>query len=158
VLVETMNRTREAAAATEAARAAGARVWVSFVVGPGGRLLSGEPLTVAAATVTELGAEVGLVNCARPNQVEAALPALADRTAGVYPNVEDRAVVARAGYRPPAVTTAGFAHRAARWVAQYGLAVVGGCCGTTPAHIAALHALRPVPEEAPWRPVTSSRN
>jgi 5-methyltetrahydrofolate--homocysteine methyltransferase len=54
-----------------------------------------------------------------------------------------------------------FAKKVAEYVQQCGINIVGGCCGTTPEHIAALVKLvgeRPptVVEKRPWKPVISS--
>jgi len=55
-----------------------------------------------------------------------------------------------------------FADKVAEYVRTMGLNVVGGCCGTTPDHLAALvdrvgHAHQPVrPAQNPWKPSISS--
>jgi S-methylmethionine-dependent homocysteine/selenocysteine methylase len=135
VLVETMNTGREAAIAVEAVRDAGGRAWASFACGAGGRLLSGEPLSEAAGAVEAAGAEAVLVNCTPPAETETALRSLRDATGvpiGAYPNAE-----ARGG---PAVGPHELAEALGRWHEELDLRIVGGCCGTTPAHIAAVAA------------------
>lgn len=151
VLVETMNTVREARIAVAESVAAGARTWVSFVCGPEARLLSGEPLAEAARAAEGEGAAAVLVNCTRLADTEESLDAL--RAAytgpiGAYPNVEDRSAVPDGkhvdDYLPPAVGPDEFAACLARWRSEFDLAVGGGCCGTTPAHIAAVRdALSP---------------
>ncbi|WP_238433048.1 homocysteine S-methyltransferase family protein [Micromonospora tarensis] len=145
VLVETMNTTREALAAARAATRRGLRTFVSFVCADGGRLLSGESIAEAARRVEDAGCSAVLVNCTTPERCEAALAALADACAGpigCYPNVEDRSSLPENvpvdRYVPVRAGPAGFARATADWVQRYQLGVVGGCCGTTPEHIAAL--------------------
>jgi len=135
VLVETINTLREGVAAARAAREAGLDVLVSFLCGPGGRLPSGEPLTEALAAVAEFEPVALGVNCLAPALVPACLaPLLAtDRPAMVYANVVGDGMPTDRG-SPAAV-----AADASRW-ARAGVRVVGGCCGTTPAHIAAIAA------------------
>lgn len=133
VLIETMNTSREARIALEQVLEAGGRAWVSFVCADGGRLLSGEPLVEAARAVEADGAEAVLVNCSPIAETETCLRLLADACRGpigAYPNVEGRAAAP--------VEPEPFADALARWHADLGVSLLGGCCGTTPAHIAAL--------------------
>lgn len=141
VLVETVNTLREARIALEAVRSVGARAWVSFVCGDGGTLLSGEDLGRAARVVDEEGAEAVLVNCTPFSETERCLEALRDNCAGaigVYPNLEQRVGAQADGPLPTAVDPAEFADAMSRWRADYRVDVLGGCCGSTPAHIEAL--------------------
>jgi S-methylmethionine-dependent homocysteine/selenocysteine methylase len=138
VLVETMNTAREARTALSAVRETGSRAWVSFACTAGARLLSGEPLAEAAKAVEADGAAMVLVNCTSPAHTEECLRVLAGTCAGpigAYPNLEDRDGTP-AGARTPEA----FGDLAARWRDDYGLALVGGCCGSTPEHIAAMTA------------------
>jgi S-methylmethionine-dependent homocysteine/selenocysteine methylase len=130
VLAETMNTAREAAAAAEAARAAGAEVLVSFVCGGEARLLSGEPLAEALDAVRAFSPAAVGVNCLAPEAVDACLPVLRKSGAPflVYANVTSG---------PSHAKPQAYAEAALRWAAA-GAACVGGCCGTTPAHLAAL--------------------
>ncbi|OLT29953.1 homocysteine methyltransferase [Nocardiopsis sp. CNR-923] len=143
-LVETMNTVREARIAVEEAVAVGGVPWVGFVCGDGGRLLSGEPVAEAAGAVREAGARLVAVNCTDLVRTETALAALrADDggAIGAYPNLEDRRAPRTAGGRGPHPSALGpedFAEVVAGWDAEFGLDLVGGCCGTTPDHVAAL--------------------
>ena len=137
----------EAAGAARAAVASGKPVWVSWTVAerPAGRLRSGEPIADAAAALPD-GVAALLVNCSSPEAIGAAMPALAatGRPFGGYANGfapfdEGHAVgatveslAARADLGPEA-----YAEHAMAWVAA-GASIVGGCCETGPAHIAAL--------------------
>lgn len=139
VLVETMNCAREARIALEQVLAAGARAWVSFACTGDGRLLSGEPLASVARAVEADGAEAVLVNCTPLEATETCLRALVEACrgpVGACPNVEGRADGAGAPRAP--VAPEAFADVMAGWRAQLGVDLLGGCCGTTPAHIAAL--------------------
>ncbi|MBO4205901.1 homocysteine S-methyltransferase family protein [Micromonospora echinofusca] len=146
VLVETMNTLREAVHAVEAVTACGMTAWVSFVCTEQGTLLSGEPLDLAARTAQRAGARTVLVNCTTPTGTGVALRMLADAgigPVGAYPNLEDRSGLP--AYTPvdrhvPAGTgTTRFAAGLAAWRAEFDLVAVGGCCGATPAHVAALN-------------------
>lgn len=135
ILVETMNCVREAVAALEAAGRVGVPAVVSFTCAAEARLRSGERLAAALRAVAPLAPWAVLVNCAPPSVVGACLPVLADcgLPFGVYPNLgapSEEAAHAREEWLSPSA----FADLAAAWVAA-GARLVGGCCGTTPAHI-----------------------
>ena len=101
-------------------------------------LLSGEPLGAALAAAAAAGADAVLVNCLTVSSVPACLPALcaAGPPWGVYANLGTPGVSEGPGSAEPYAPEA-FAEHAARWLAA-GARIVGGCCGTTPAHIAAI--------------------
>ncbi|GLZ42297.1 homocysteine S-methyltransferase family protein [Actinokineospora sp. NBRC 105648] len=157
VLVETMNTLREARVALAAALAVGARAWVSFVCRADARLLSGEPLGVAARAVERDGAETVLVNCGTPADTTRCLAELTECCAGpigAYPNIEDRAGLADGAHVdrpvPPALSPVDFADLLAGWHTRFRPAVLGGCCGTSPAHLRAASArLRPTEPASP---------
>ncbi|WP_411105570.1 homocysteine S-methyltransferase family protein [Streptomyces sp. cmx-4-9] len=147
VLAETLNTVREAVAVTGSCVRAGLPVWVGFVCREEGLLLSGEPLEEAVRAVAGAGAQAVLVNCTALADLDRALEVLAKHSpvpVGAYPNVEDRAGVADwtpvDRYVPVACGPEEFAEAMVQRVGRYGLDLVGGCCGTTPAHIAALRA------------------
>jgi S-methylmethionine-dependent homocysteine/selenocysteine methylase len=129
---------REAVAAAGAARAQGLTTLVSFICWDGPRLLSGEPLESAARAARDAGAHAVLVNCLPPRNVLACLPALArsELPFGAYANLgapDDVSGFTRSDDCSPEQ----FAEHAARWL-DAGARVVGGCCGTTPAHVRAI--------------------
>jgi len=140
ILVETMNTRREAAAALRAAREASAPALVSFVCWDGARLLSGEPLADALRSAADEAACAVLVNCLPPSNADACIDVLAAQPLpfGIYPNLgapEDEV-----GFRrSEEVSPERFAELAADWATR-GARVLGGCCGTTPAHLAAVVA------------------
>ncbi|NUT46270.1 MAG: homocysteine S-methyltransferase family protein [Saccharothrix sp.] len=146
VLIETVNTVREARIALDAVRSVGARAWVSFVCADGATLLSGEDLGEAARVVEQEGADAVLVNCVPFAETERCLAVLRENCAGAigaYPNLERREGAPRHadGPLPTAVTPEEFATAADRWRADHGADVLGGCCGSTPAHIEALAGL-----------------
>ena len=140
VLVETMNSVREALAALRAARAAGLCAVASFACGGAARLLSGEPLADALAAVLALGPAAVGVNCLPPSAVAPCLPVLAATGVpfGVYANLGAPGASPDEP-RSEACSPRAYAAHAQRWV-DAGARFVGGCCGTTPAHIAAVAA------------------
>jgi len=109
-----------------------------LVCAEGGRLLSGEPLSEAVEACLGLGPLAILVNCLPAAFVGACLPVLrnSDLPFGVYPNlgVPDLATGFR---RSDDCAPDEFAALAESWI-RAGAQLVGGCCGTTPAHIAAI--------------------
>lgn len=146
LILESMNTIAEARAAVEAALETGLPVWASFVLGPEGELLSGERLAEGVRIVHALGVDVVLVNCVPPEDVARALPRLrdaTDRPMGAYAHVgkfdppswkfEFHPQFAGTEAWPPAR----YADAAGAWRAS-GAGVIGGCCGTGPAHIRAL--------------------
>ncbi|MEU4620108.1 homocysteine S-methyltransferase family protein [Actinoplanes sp. NPDC023801] len=154
ILVETMNTVREAVIAVEAVRAAGRPAWVSLVCAGGPRLLSGEPLAGAARTLHEHGAEAVLVNCTNLADTDRCIEVLGGGpclTFGAYPNVEDRSAIPRwthvDRFVPSGVGPETFACHVAQWCTRFGAGLVGGCCGTSPSHVAALRRRlgRPAP-------------
>jgi len=155
ILIETMNTLREALAAVGAARAAGLPSAVGFVSWERDRILSGESLREAGSRVLEAGAQVVGVNCVPPSSLPDALDSLDELGAPLLlsPNLgepdEAGGFVSSDSSGPEALGRA-----VAPWLAgsSPAVALVGGCCGTTPAHIAALAArlgVAPSPAEPP---------
>lgn len=165
VMIETMNTAREARIALDQVQRAGGRAFVSFACGAGGTLLSGEPLGPAARDAERDGAEAVLVNCTTPARTEAALAVLSDACSGpvgAYPNLEDRTGTPDGGTAshaepngasgngggqggeislpPAALTPDQFAALVTDWRERFGAEVIGGCCGSTPGHLAAAYA------------------
>jgi S-methylmethionine-dependent homocysteine/selenocysteine methylase len=146
ILLESMNTVKEAAIAAEAAAATKLPVWASFVVDDNGKVLSGEPLAEAVKAVQRHGAEAILVNCAPPEDVARALETLngaAGKAFGAYAHVgrfdppswkfEFFPQFSQTDEWPPDR----YAREAAGWRGK-GARILGGCCGTSPAHTRAL--------------------
>ena len=144
LMIETMMSLAEAAEAIGAAHevAPGLRTVVMMTVGEDGNCLDGATVELAAAQLTELGADAVGCNCSfGPATVLAAiqrmravthLPLAAMPNAGLPRVVEGRAV-----YAISPEEMAGFARR----IVEAGASLIGGCCGTTPDHIRAMRSV-----------------
>jgi S-methylmethionine-dependent homocysteine/selenocysteine methylase len=153
LLVETMNLVREAEVATRAAASTGLPVWTSFVVGPKGRLLSGEPIEEGAVAAKEAGASAILVNCSALDDTTAALVRLAPLGNGLLLGAYANAERPRAGNGLPiagGVDAARYVAAAREW-RRLGAKLLGSCCGTGPEHIAALAEAFGTPRPAETR-------
>lgn len=148
LLLESMNTIREAEAAAGAAGATGLPVWVSFVIGADGNVLSGEPLAEAARRMRAVGAEAVLANCAPPEDVARAIGILAgasNATFGGYAHIgkfdppswkfEFFPQFSQTDNWPPVR----YADSALSW-RRRGARILGSCCGASPAHTQALGA------------------
>jgi S-methylmethionine-dependent homocysteine/selenocysteine methylase len=127
ILCETFAHVGEALAALDAALATGLPAWVSFSSGPGDDLLTPARAREGARAAAEAGAARVLVNCVPADRMERWVDAIARAGVpiGAYGN---------AGLGPTALSPEAYADHALRWVAL-GCTVVGGCCGTGPAHV-----------------------
>jgi S-methylmethionine-dependent homocysteine/selenocysteine methylase len=143
LLVETMNTHREALAAVRAARATGLPVLASFVANARGHLFNDEPLAELVRSLIGEGVAAILVNCTPIATTDRVVPLLRDLAGstpiGVYANI---------GFPHPRegwevtdeISPAAYAKHAMEWM-QAGARILGGCCGTTPDHIAALREM-----------------
>jgi homocysteine S-methyltransferase len=147
LLIETMKYIVEAEAAAEAASKTGLPFGVSFICKSDGHLLSEESITEAATAVeTHKPAFLG-INCTPATSLEPALQELRGATRlpiAVYANsghTEDyQTWGVTEGSEPEA-----YCRLAERWI-EFGAQLIGGCCGTRPEHIAALHNLSAIYE------------
>ena len=102
---------------------------------PGG----GELFGLAAERFERMGVSAVLVNCLPPECIPGMLPLLRRHTRlplGVYPNL---GTWINPGWEfDDAATPGSFLAEARRWRDEEGASIVGGCCGTTAEHIAAL--------------------
>jgi S-methylmethionine-dependent homocysteine/selenocysteine methylase len=141
ILVETQNTIREAATAARAAYATGKPLWVSFTLDDQNCLLSGERLSDAVQAVLPFAPQAVLVNCIPVRQVASALKLLRSAAPlhmliGAYANVGH--VDETIGWTlTNAISPRAYAEAAHEW-RDLGATIIGGCCGTTPEHIAAL--------------------
>ncbi len=139
LLIETMSDLKEVRAAAMAARDAGLPFAVSMTFEEDGRTVLGTPPEAAVITAEALGAAMTGANCSAGPEgllpVMLRMAAVARRPLMVQPNAglprleEGRTVF-------PA-TPDEFA-RGMRALSAAGVAVLGGCCGTTPEHIRAV--------------------
>jgi S-methylmethionine-dependent homocysteine/selenocysteine methylase len=146
LLLESMNTIGEAKHVLSAGRAVGLPVWVSFVLGPEGELLGRESLNQAVAEMEKGGAEALLVNCAPPEDISGALGKLSSSTSlpfGAFAHIGRFSPPSwKFEFFPQFIDTEEwppdrYATEAKRWREQ-GATILGGCCGTSPAHISAL--------------------
>jgi 5-methyltetrahydrofolate--homocysteine methyltransferase len=115
-------------------------IQVQVTIETTGRMLMGTEIGAALTTLEALGPDVIGLNCATgPAEMSEHLRYLSQRAAtpiSVLPNAGLPSVVD--GQMHYDLTPAQLAEHHARFVAEYGVSVVGGCCGTTPDHIAAV--------------------
>jgi S-methylmethionine-dependent homocysteine/selenocysteine methylase len=141
LLVETMPTLRELRAATRAAVATGLPVWSAVTLGPRGDFFDDAGLRDARQAAADEGARAFLLNCSAAGRITAALegplarsPAPPGLLLGAYAN---------AIFGPgEAQSPARYALETKRWFAG-GATLLGGCCGTGPAHVAAIRAAFP---------------
>lgn len=140
ILIETFSDTYEVKAAVLAAKESTTLpVIATMIFDERGKLLTGGDIPAAAALLEGLGVDALGFNCgAGPEQMKALLPQLLDccalpvvvnPNAGLPRSEEGRTVFD--------VNPAAFA-ASMRELAGMGLWAAGGCCGTTPAHLAAM--------------------
>ena len=143
VLFETFEALEELEAAVAGVRAAGLSVPLAITFSfsqPSGRSMMGVTPRQAAETMVALGADIVGANCGLPEVTVAALRDIADAT--------DKPLMVQANAGIPEIRggetcfsgTPEDAVALALESAQIGARIIGGCCGTTPAHIRAVVA------------------
>lgn len=151
IVIETMNDSYETKAALLAAKENSCLpVMVTNAYGEDGKLMTGATPAAMVAMLEGMGADAIGANCSLgPKQLRgvaemllksASVPVVLKPNAGLPKSVDGNTVFD--------VTADEFSDEVATLV-QQGVRVIGGCCGTTPAYIEALHdkthALLPVP-------------
>jgi S-methylmethionine-dependent homocysteine/selenocysteine methylase len=153
-LCETMSSAAEGLAAATAAASTGRPVWVSWTLheDASGRLRSGETITEAARALDHLPVSGFMVNCCTPESITAAMAELValGKPAGGYANSfvpvasdwlldgekdSDGLIPLREDLGPEP-----YARHVEQWL-DAGARIIGGCCGTSPDHIAKLRDL-----------------
>ena len=153
-LCETMSSAAEGLAAATAAASTGRPVWVSWTLheDASGCLRSGETITEAARALDHLPVSGFMVNCCVPESITAAMAELValGKPAGGYANTfvpvppdwtadgdkeGDGLIPLRDDLGP-----AHYARHVEQWL-DAGARIIGGCCGTSPDHIARLREL-----------------
>jgi len=155
LLCETMSSSTEALAAAAAACKTGKPVWVSWTLHDRsmGILRSGESVSTALQAISHLPVSGYLFNCCPPESISAGMSQLTSSGAkhiGGYANTfipiaadwtldgdeeTDGLIGVREDLNPEQ-----YARHAADWLSS-GATVIGGCCGTSPEHIAMLKTL-----------------
>ncbi len=150
-LCETMSSIKEAKAACTAAKEAGKPIWIAFSVSDTepALLRGGERIADAVKELSLLEPQMILLNCSRPEAINAALnethSLLVERKIpfGVYANgfkavdeLYPGDTVENLAQRKD-LSPEKYAEYALAW-AQKGASVIGGCCEISPLHIKAL--------------------
>jgi 5-methyltetrahydrofolate--homocysteine methyltransferase len=148
LLVETMSDPAEAALAVQAAKAAGAEFVIATYAfqqsAVGYRTMMGAGVPAALAAVIEAGADAVGANCG----TELSLADYAKLTAELSAAAAGRPVIVQPNAGSPRLVDGRVCYdeSAAQFAAAVpqflpaGARIVGGCCGSTPAHIAAMAA------------------
>lgn len=151
VLIETMSDTYELKAAVLAAKEhTDLPVFATIILDEKGRLLTGGDIPSAVALLEGLGADAFGLNCGMgPAQMAPLVEELLEYTSTpVIVNPNAGLPRTEAGVTMFDVSPADFAARMAKLAP--GVQLLGGCCGTTPAHIAAMiEACRDIPLRVP---------
>ena len=148
ILIETCQDLGQIKVAVRAAREAMAArrhkvpLWVQATVETTGTLLVGSDISAVLTSLEPLGIDVLGLNCATgPDEMHAHLQTLCEASpfhlsclpnAGLPENVSGQVVYP--------LDPARFAPKVLHAAAEFGIAILGGCCGTTPDHIRALAA------------------
>ena len=151
-VVETMMSLQESRAAVIAIReVCDLPIMVSLTYNPDGRTLYGTDPATATVVLQSLGADAIGINCStgpedmivpvRKMAEYATIPILAKPNAGL-PELENGVTVYKTG--PDEFAACG------KQLVEAGASIIGGCCGTTPAHIKALKdAIKDMPVHVP---------
>jgi S-methylmethionine-dependent homocysteine/selenocysteine methylase len=143
ILAETHNTVRELVAAVRAAKETGLPVIASAVTDGQGKLLSGEPIEAAAKALGPLRPEALAVNCVPARSLLPDLRRLSEASPAAplaaYGNLGPPSGPGGTRF-PDQIEPEDYAGLARQWVAV-GARIVGGCCGTTAAHTAALRKM-----------------
>ena len=148
ILVETMSAISQLIPAVDAARATRLPVLLGIHPTPKGTMTSGETMEQLVAALEERMPDAILLMCRTPEDVSATLPTLRDAFSGpigAYANTgyERSADASASQYHTidiGANTPDRYAEVCEEWI-QMGAQIIGGCCGTTPEHIATLRPL-----------------
>ncbi|QDT12388.1 homocysteine S-methyltransferase family protein [Planctomycetes bacterium K23_9] len=143
LLCETFPHPGEALIAVQQAVQTGKPTWLSLSAGPDGDLLTPAEVAQCARRAVDAGVEAVLVNCIGATWTLPFVEAIARANLGV-----PIGAYANAGRTSESIpwndssdkSTAAYRELAKTWV-DAGATILGGCCGTTPAHTASLQSL-----------------
>jgi S-methylmethionine-dependent homocysteine/selenocysteine methylase len=138
LLCETFPHPVEAAVAVGAAVSTGIETWVALTAGPDASLMTPNRMREAARACAEEGARAVLVNCTPAMQTLRYVEALAGVGVGFGAYANAGSAEDRVGWGADADEGAARYAALARAWSDAGATILGGCCGTGPAHIAAL--------------------
>jgi S-methylmethionine-dependent homocysteine/selenocysteine methylase len=148
ILIETMSAIFQLLPAVDAARATGLPAFLGIHPTPEGTMTSGETLADLIAALKGREPDAILLMCRSPEDVSATLPNLRrafDGPIGAYANIGYTKDPDPEGWQYHSIdigdnTPGRYAHCCQTWL-DMGAQIVGGCCGSTPEHIAAISSL-----------------
>jgi len=146
ILIETCQDLGQIKVAVRAAREAMAAakrkipLWVQATVETTGTLLVGSDISAVLTSLEPLGIDVLGLNCATgPDEMHMHLQTLAEASPFAISCLPNAGLPEnRGGQVVYPLDPAGFAPKVLHAASEFGLAILGGCCGTTPDHIRAL--------------------
>jgi S-methylmethionine-dependent homocysteine/selenocysteine methylase len=154
LLPETVNTGREGQIMAEAAAATGLSFIVSFIVDSEARLLDGTPIAEAVEKTDLPGRIAVSLNCRPIGTLDAAFRKLSsayDGAIGLCPDGMGHAHDELGWcFEEDGDGIGKFTACAMRWRAA-GATIIGGCCGTTPSYIQALHREIRIAGKRRWR-------
>ena len=122
----------------------GPGAWLAFSCRDAEHLCDGTPIEGACALLSDCDRLEAIgINCTAPRHIEGLLHRLAfwPRARIVYPNSGEGYEAQARGWSGESTSLPELVRLAGRWL-EAGADLIGGCCRTTPAHIAALAAWR----------------
>ena len=136
-------------------------IFVEVTVETTGTMLMGSEIGAALTTLEPLGVDAIGLNCATgPAEMSEHLRHLSKHspvTIACMPNAGLPVLTADGAHYPLTPTELATAHE--QFVREFGIGLVGGCCGTTPEHMAAVvERLRGVADRVPARSAGVSRS
>jgi len=138
ILIETINTIREAVILAKLGTITGTPVVVSFVCNKEGNLLSGETLNDAAHELLPLGISAIGVNCGSTPDLAKPLAKLQAVCGNDFPLIAYGNIGSadeKVGWiNTDSENPKAYCEHAIHWPAR----IIGGCCGTTPEHIAGI--------------------
>ena len=146
ILIETCQDLGQIKVAVRAAREAMAArqrripIWVQATVETTGTLLVGSDISAVLTSVEPLGIDVLGLNCATgPDEMHAHLQTLSESSPFPISCLPNAGLPLNVGGRVDyPLDPAAFAPKVLHAAVEFGIAILGGCCGTTPDHIRAL--------------------
>jgi len=142
IWIETMNTLREAGIAARVAATIGLPVAISFVVRENGDLLGGDRLEDAVAAVEPARPVAIGLNCIPPRGLSRILPRLRQATGrrlAAYAHIGNPVPIRGWSFSED-MHPVEYAEYARQWLGL-GALIIGGCCGTGPAHIQAVRRM-----------------
>jgi S-methylmethionine-dependent homocysteine/selenocysteine methylase len=147
LLVETMTTLHEACANVELIQKLELEMpfWISFSCRSDGHLRSGEEVEKVVSMLDKypLKPNALLINCTEPKAITRALKNIRDIGVkiplGAKANLEERIYKGSSFFeRPKSVSSQAYAMYCRNWNENFGVQILGGCCGTNPEDIEAI--------------------